>query len=223
MQVGGRSANTRFYSPANMVATKNLVSHILSERRYRAIFLVTATAFAIFYMFATAIFFYTPDPIPEFVPVPHSTVIWPGGITDIIYYQTPWFIAYVNEHLIFRMSSHALVSTSVLSLLIGVNTSLFVYSLKTGKKVLDCRCNSEMGMNGRSRSISLTTFAGAIPASFATFACHGAILLPLLGLSVLSAYSNLFVAASVGSLAFGLLWTSHSIRKGSHSLPMDNF
>lgn len=210
MRTDSRSAGTRFYSLANIIATKNLVSLVLSYRRYKIILLVTAIAFAVLYMFTTGIFFYAVDPIPEFVPVPHFVVIWPG---DIINDQTPWFIAYLNNHLIFRMSSYAMVSTSLLSLLVGVNTSLFAYSVKTRK--LNCVCSQA---NKGAGSSILTIFA-AIPASFATFACHGAILLPLLGLSILSAYSNLFVAASIGVLAFGLLLSSNGIQNRLNSMP----
>ena len=54
--------------------------------------------------------------------------------------------------------------------------------------------------------------AGAVPASFSAFACHGTLLLPLLGLSVLSAYGNFLVAASIGALFVGLLLVSNGIR-----------
>ena len=204
---GSSSTKTRFYSLANLKATKNLVSHILSHRKYKIIFLVTTIAFAVFYMFATGIFFYGAEPIAETIGVPYFNVIWPG---DIINDQTPWVIAYLNTHLIFRMSSHAMVSTSMLSLLVGVNAALFAYSAKT-RSSLNCECCKGKRTSGSSSSI-LTIFR-AIPASFATFACHGAILLPLLGLPVLSAYSNVFVAASIGALVVGLLVTSNSIRR----------
>jgi len=74
------SANTGFYSLANLGATKNLLSHILSVRKYKIMFVVTAIAFAFFYMFATGILFYSSEPISEFIRVPHFTVIWPGDI-----------------------------------------------------------------------------------------------------------------------------------------------
>jgi len=128
--------------------------------------------------------------------------------------QTPWFIAYLNKHLIFRMSSHALVSTSLPSLLVGVNASMFAYSFKIRRKLLDCECNSNNSISsGQNKSIPMMTFAGAVPASFATFACHGAFLLPILGLSFLSPYGGLFVASSIDSLVTGLLLVSNMMRR----------
>lgn len=100
------------------------------------------------------------------------------------------------------MNSHALASTILLSLLFAVNTVLFTHRFRLVKSV-KCRCEGRSGMP--------ITFASVVPASFSAFACHGALLLPILGLSVLSPLGNLFVAISIGALFLGTLLISKGI------------
>ncbi len=183
-----------------LYSTLSVVHHILKRRDCKALAIITSVSFEIFYMFFTGIITVSSIPIPNDIAVPKLIVSTQGPIGTV-----PWVIAYLNRYSIFSMNLEAMISTTLISLLVGMNAALMLYHFKM-KSEFRCEC----------QSASPVFFASIIPASLSVFSCcGGGLLLILFGAGLMSAvmpYGNLFSIISIIGLTVAILISAYSIR-----------
>ena len=185
------------------------VWHILNKRDCKALAIVTGVAFAVFYIFFTGIITFSSIPIPEEIPVPYLHVITNGPIGKF-----PWIVAYLTRYSVFSMNLEAMISTILISLLVGINSALMLYRFRITKKA-QCDCASG----------APPFFASIVPASFSVFACcGGGLLLTIFGAGFMSAlmpYGNLFSIISIIGLTAAMFVSSHGINFTLRSVGKD--
>lgn len=183
--------------------------NILNKRDCKVIAIVTGAAFAVFYIFFTGIITFSLIAIPEVIPVPSLHVITNGPIGKV-----PWIVAYLNRYSIFSMNLEAMVSTTLVSLLVGINSALMLHRFRITKKV---KCDCPSG--------APAFFASMVPASFSVFACcGGGFLLTIFGAGLMSAlmpYGNLFSIISILGLAAAMFISAYSINLNLRSVGKD--
>lgn len=184
----------------NSKSTCSVLLYVMRNSKYKIITALTGALFAFSYMIFTGIFIFTERAIPDEFTVPLFHI----GRIHTVYGDFPWFIAYLDRHTIFSMTSEALASTIVISILVGINTTFLAFRLSN--KNMECRT-----------SASSIGFFGIIPAFLTIFACcGGGILVMLLGAGVLSAlfsYGPVFSITSITILLVGVLFSAKNIAK----------
>jgi len=182
-----------------LYSTIGNVWDILNKRDCKGLAIVTGVAFAVFYIFFTGIITVSSIPIPEVIPVPYLHVITNGPIGKF-----PWIVAYLDRYSVFSMNLEAMVSTALISSLVGVNSALTLYRFRIVKKM---RCNCPSG--------SPAFFSSIVPASLSVFACcGGGLLLTIFGAGLMSAlmpYGILFSIISIIGLTAAMFISAHGI------------
>lgn len=159
-------------------STIDIVKYVCARNYYRIPAILSAIAFAIFWMFFTGIIIVSTRPISDTIPIPFFHVITNiAGVQSIGY--VPWIIWYPNKYTVFSMNSSAMITISLVSALIAINVAMLLYRRKLMKDY-SCSCISGAPL-----------LAGIIPGCFGIFACCG-------GGLVLSIFGPLFFASLFG-------------------------
>jgi len=179
----------------------SVIGSVLSKPKYKIVCIVVAILFSLAYMVFTGIFIFTPRAIPEEFTVPLFRV----GQIHTVYGDFPWIVAYLDRHTIFSMTMEAMILSSTISILVGINTALILYRFRSPKNLQSCK-----------RSQTTVGFFGVVPAFLSIFACcGGGILVMILGGGILSAlfpYGPLFGITSIGILVTGILLITKNIK-----------
>lgn len=185
--------------PGFVYSTLASVWHILNNRECKAVAIGTGVAFAIFYIFFTGIITVSPVPMPIEKSLPYFRVITQGPIGMV-----PWIIAYLDRYTVFSMNLGAMISTILISALVGTNSALMLYRFRI-KKTVRCDCASG----------APAFFASIVPASLSVFACcGGGLLLTIFGAGLFSAlipYGGLFSIISILGLTTAMFISAYSI------------
>lgn len=153
-------------------------------------------------MFFTGIFIITARAIPEGFAIPYFNI---GRIETAIGYL-PWFVAYLDRHLIFSMSSDAMFNTIIISILVGINSTFLAYRFGFRSSVKSC--NAYKGTVG---------LFGLVPAFLSLFACcGGGILVMIFGAGIIAAlfpFAYVFGLTSIAVLSLGLIFSARDLEK----------
>ena len=181
-----------------------LIPHILGQRKYLKIFVVSALGYGLFYSFVTSIIVYQPTlsfsqaylaEIPSIGVVP---CCGPAG-------QIPILVIYLTEHIGLLLIPLTIFFLIVVSLLVGLNFSMASYAYESRHR----------GRGG---------WFGGFGAIFGVFTgcptCAGLLFASIIGGAgatatavLLASYQSLFIGLSIPILAFGPLLITRNISK----------
>lgn len=170
------------------------------NKKCKVIFAISSVSFAISYMIFTGIFIFMERPIPDEFTVPMFRV----STIHTVYGDFPWLIAFLDRHTVFSMSMEAMMSTVVISFLVGINSSLLTFRFMS-KNRISCSASGSVGL------------LGIVPAFMSIFACcGGGVLVVLFGAGILASlfpYGSIFSLVSIAILSTGILLSTRNLGK----------
>ncbi len=164
--------------------------------------MAVAIAYALFYVVFTGILTYVDFDLSTLVPIPYLQVYLNGPIGTV-----PWVVWLPTNNLAFSMNLSAALFTIVMSLLVGVNVALLLYSVRIPR--CNCAPHASLGVFGMAQGL-LATFA----------CCGGGMLMVLTGASfpLLVKYAGAFVISTLLILGYATVALASRIRRAEFSL-----
>lgn len=200
-QQGSMNPNSLFY----------YITNVFSEKNYWKITVIAAITYGIFFGFLSRILIYNNDISfsQQGISIPSINIIPCCNIPGYV----PMFSAYITDHFSILVIPLNIILAVVVSGLVGFNTALGVYALKTSTKV---------------RSTKKIAFVGSVGAAGGLFVgcptCAGSFFSALLGfgivgesVSALASFQTLFIALSIPVLVITPFLVARSIRTNSRT------